>query len=394
MSIPFAASSASSSGPSARPREHFTAHLRNFWQRVSEGRQVEDLWSQFAADARASYGFYGSDVDWDEIKKLPRWRQPLHVAKQFFWALLLKMTPARRVLFLIAIVMFLLSSLKVQIGGFFLDVKFEFVSAALFLLLLSLELADKVTMKRDLEIAREIQTWLVPSFPPEVPGAEIAFASRPQNSVAGDYYDAFFATAGSAEGGKLTLVIADVAGKSIPAALLMATLQASLRTIAGEGASLADLVMRLNRYACAHSLDGRRFTTAVLAEYEPPTRRLSYVNAGHNAPILRRANGDLEKLDIGGVPLGIQSAAAYETSAKDLQPGDALIFFTDGVVEAFDENGVEFGNERWLAAIRALPEVTAQESLQFLMTRVDAFVSVTRQSDDITCMIFRAKRAA
>jgi sigma-B regulation protein RsbU (phosphoserine phosphatase) len=249
-------------------------------------------------------------------------------------------------------------------------------------------------MKRDLEIAREIQTWLVPSFPPEVPGAEIAFASRPQNSVAGDYYDAFFATAGAADGGKLMLVIADVAGKSIPAALLMATLQASLRTIAGEGASLADLVMRLNRYACAHSLDGRRFTTAILAEYEPAARRLSYVNAGHNAPILRRANGDMEKLDIGGVPLGIVSGTAYETSAKDLQPGDALIFFTDGVVEAFDENGAEFGNERWLAAIRVLPEVAAQASLQFLMTRVDSFVGQTRQSDDITCMIFRCKRPA
>jgi phosphoserine phosphatase RsbU/P len=187
-------------------------------------------------------------------------------------------------------------------------------------------------------------------------------------------------------------VIADVAGKSIPAALLMATLQASLRTIAGEGASLADLVTRLNRYACAHSLDGRRFTTAVLAEYEPAARRLSYVNAGHNAPILRRANGDMEKLDIGGLPLGIDSVGAYETSAKDLQPGDALIFFTDGVVEAFDESGAEFGNERWLAAIRALPEVTAQESLQLLMTHVDAFAGVTRQSDDITCMIFRARR--
>jgi phosphoserine phosphatase RsbU/P len=174
----------------------------------------------------------------------------------------------------------------------------------------------------------------------------------------------------------------------------MATLQASLRTIAGEGTSLADLVMRLNRYACAHSLDGRRFTTAVLAEYEPAARRLSYVNAGHNAPILRRKNGDMEKLDIGGVPLGIVSSATYETSAKDLQPGDALIFFTDGVVEAFDENGAEFGDERWLATIRALPEVTAQESLQFLMTRVDAFVGATRQSDDITCMIFRCSRPA
>jgi serine phosphatase RsbU (regulator of sigma subunit) len=383
MSTPPAASSV----PSARTREHFSTRLRNFWQRVSEGRQIDDLWTQFAADARASYGFYGTDVDWDEIKKLPRWRRPFHVAKQFFWALLLKLTPARRVLLLAALVMLVLSSGSKQ------DFKFESLAAVALLLLLSLELADKVTMKRDLEIAREIQTWLVPSSPPEVPGAEIAFASRPQNSVAGDYYDAFFATAGAADGGKLTLVIADVAGKSIPAALLMATLQASLRTIAGEGASLADLVMRLNRYSCAHSLDGRRFTTAVLAEYEPAARRLSYVNAGHNAPILRRANGDMEKLDIGGVPLGIQSAAAYETSAKDLRPGDALIFFTDGVVEAFDESGQEFGDARWLGAIRELPEVSAQESLQFLMTRVDAFVGATRQSDDITCMIFRAKRS-
>ena len=216
--------------------------MRNFWQRVSEGRQIDDLWTQFAADARASYGFYGSDIDWDEIEKLPHWRRPLQIAKQFFWALLLKLTPARRVLLLIAIVMFLLSSLKLQIGSFYLDIKFEFVAAALFLLLLSLELADKGTMKRDLEIAREIQTWLVPAFAPEVSGAEIAFASRPQNSVAGDYYDAFYPTTGAAEGGTLMLVIPDVAGKSIPAALLMATLQASLRTIAGEGVALGDLV--------------------------------------------------------------------------------------------------------------------------------------------------------
>jgi serine phosphatase RsbU (regulator of sigma subunit) len=383
MGMPPAASQAAP----IRQRAHFGTHVRNFWQRVSEGRQIEDLWSQFAADARASYGFYGGDVDWEEIKKLPRWHRPLHVAKEFFWALILKLTPARRVLFLASAAMLIFSAVQSNL-------KLESAAAVGFLLLLSLELADKVTMKRDLEIAREIQTWLVPSFPPEVPGAEIAFASRPQNSVAGDYYDAFFATTAGADGGKLTLVIADVAGKSIPAALLMATLQASLRTIAGEGASLADLVMRLNRYACAHSLDGRRFTTAVLAEYEPAARRLSYVNAGHNAPILRRANGDMEKLDIGGVPLGIHSAAEYETSAKDLQPGDALIFFTDGVVEAFDESGAEFGNERWLAAIRTLPEVTAGESLQLLMTRVDAFVGVTRQSDDITCMIFRAKRPA
>jgi sigma-B regulation protein RsbU (phosphoserine phosphatase) len=356
--------------------------VRHFWQRVSEGRQIDDLWSQFAADARSSYGFYGRDVDWDEIHKLPRWRQPLHVAKEFFWALLLKMSPARRVLLLIAFVMLAMSVIKSQMN-------FEVIAVILFLLLLSLELADKVTMKRDLEIAREIQTWLVPSQAPEVPGANIAFATRPQNSVAGDYYDAFYPNPEDPE--RLLVVIADVAGKSVPAALLMATLQASLRTIAGEHAPLADLVARLNRYACAHSLNGLRFTTAVLSEYNPVSRRLTYVNAGHNAPILRRTSGTLENLDVGGLPLGIQSNVKYEIASLELKPGDALIFFTDGVVEAFNESGEEFGNERWLGAIRNLPDWDAQQTLQFLMKRVDEFVGATRQSDDITCLVFRSR---
>jgi phosphoserine phosphatase RsbU/P len=374
------------------PREGPIARLHTFWLRVSEGRQIDDLWAQFTADARASYGFYGSDVDWEEVKKLPRWRQPLHIAKEFFWALLLKLSPARRVLLLVALALFVLSSLRVSVGdAFVLDAKFEWLSALLFLLLLSLELADKVTMKRDLEIAREIQSWLVPSQPPEVPGGDIAFATRPQNSVAGDYYDAFYPTASAADGGKLMLVIADVAGKSVPAALLMATLQASLRTVAGEDAPLVDLVARLNRYACAHSADGRRFTTAVLGLYDPAARRVDYVNAGHNAPVLRRANGTLEQLDVGGLPLGIECGVVYETATVELPAGDALIFFTDGVVEAFNAAGEEFGNVRWLSAIRSLPAFGAQESLQYLMKGVDEFVGATRQSDDITCMIFRSR---
>jgi phosphoserine phosphatase RsbU/P len=367
---------------SAPPQLHGMDRVRHFWQRVSEGRQIDDLWSQFAADARSSYGFYGRDVDWEEIRKLPYWRQPLHLAKQFFWALLLKMSPARRVLLLVAIVMLVIS-------GFRSDVNFEIVAAILFLLLLSLELADKVTMKRDLEIAREIQTWLVPSQPPEVAGANIAFATRPQNSVAGDYYDAFYPDPGDRE--KLMIVIADVAGKSVPAALLMATLQASLRTIAPENAPLADLVARLNRYACAHSLNGLRFTTAVLGEYNTASRRLTYVNAGHNAPILRRANGAVETLEAGGLPLGIRLDRLYETSSLELRSGDALIFFTDGVVEAFNESGEEFGNERWLNAIRSLPDWDASQTLQFLMKRVDEFAGATRQSDDITCLVFRSR---
>jgi sigma-B regulation protein RsbU (phosphoserine phosphatase) len=371
-------------------RLHGMDRLREFWQRISEGRQIDDLWSQFAADARASYGFYMKEADSEELGAHRGFRRWLRIAKTLFWSLLMKMTPARRVLLLLAFVMLVMSGIKVQVGkNFAFDVNFEVLAAFLFLLLLSLELADKVTMKRDLEIAREIQTWLVPSQPPEVPGANIAFATRPQNSVAGDYYDAFYPNAEDRE--KLMVVIADVAGKSVPAALLMATLQASLRTIAGENAALADLVARLNRYACAHSLNGLRFTTAVLSEYNPTSRRLTYVNAGHNAPILRRANGALETLEVGGLPLGIRLDRSYETASLELRPGDALIFFTDGVVEAFNETGEEFGNERWLSAIRNLPDWDAQQTLQFLMKRVDDFVGATRQSDDITCLVFRCR---
>ena len=360
------------------------------WDRISEGKELSDLWAQFSADAQASYGFYDKDVDWKSINELPRWKRPRQVAKQIFWAMLMKMAPARRVFLFFALALLLLSALVQEDRNLI-----QLIAALCFLLLLSLELADKVTMKRDLEIAREIQSWLVPSKSPGVIGANLAFHTRPQNSVAGDYYDAFYPLEDAGQGGKLFLAIADVAGKSIPAALLMATFQASLHTIARQGVPLPELVQRLNRYACAHSLDGMRFTTAVLGEYDPATKRLSYVNAGHNAPVIRRrnatVNSGIERLEVGGMPFGISLEAKYATGVVDLAPQDALILFTDGVVEAFNQRGEEFTDERWTAAIGNLPDVDAQRSLQFLMQHVDEFVGATRQSDDITCLVLRCE---
>jgi sigma-B regulation protein RsbU (phosphoserine phosphatase) len=371
------------------PRPHF-AKTRHFWFRLSEGRQVDDLWSQFMADARSSYGFYGKDVDWEEINAMPKWRRPFHIARQFFWALLLKLSPVRRVLLFASLVLLVISTPKAHLAeNLYFDFNGETAAALILLLLLSLELADRVVMKRDLEIAREIQSWLVPSRPPEVPGADIAFYTRAQNSVAGDYYDAFFP---GKKREKLLVVIADVAGKSVPAALLMSTLQASLRTLANDTISLHDLVIGLNTYASAHSLDGRRFTTAMIAEYDIAMRRMTYVNAGHNPPILRRKDGALEKLEVGGLPLGIEPDATYETASIQFEAGDALILYTDGVVEAFNDRGEEFGNNRWLDAIRALPEVSAEQTLTSLMRNLDGFVGATRQSDDITCLILRTPR--
>jgi serine phosphatase RsbU (regulator of sigma subunit) len=364
----------------------------NLWGRISEGRGLDELWSQFSADTRASYGFYGKELDWDVIDKLPWWRRPLHIAKGLFVAMFYKLTAPRRIILLIAFFLLFFSGFKFDFPDkTHLEVNFELFAALLFLLLLALELADKVTMKRDLEIAREIQQWLVPSAPPAVPNADVAFSTRPQNSVAGDYYDAFYPLGNSAGNEKLFLVIADVAGKSIPAALLMATFQASLRTITGEGVPLSELVLRLNRYATAHSLDGRRFTTALLAEYDPSSRCLEYINAGHNNPILKRSDGTIERLETGGVPLGIEAESQFQIGSVNLNPGDLLLLFTDGMVDAFNQKGEEFGDARLVSLVKRLNEQTAQQSMQILMREVDSFVGATRQFDDITCLVLRCQ---
>jgi phosphoserine phosphatase RsbU/P len=370
-------SSASTTPGEAPPRRGPFQRVGGFWQRVSEGRDIDDLWSQFAADARSSYSFYGKDVDRDTVNKLPRWKRPFRFAYQLFWAMMNKLSPARRVLFLVGVIFLFFSN------------QFQFLSALCFLLLLSLELADKVIMKRDLEIAREIQNWLVPSEPPQIPNAEVAFSTRPQNSVAGDYYDAFYPQKTADSNGKLMLVMADVAGKSVPAALLMATLQASLHTIASEGVPLSLLAERLNRYACGHSLGGQRFTTAVIAEFDPATRQLSFVNAGHNSPVVRRANGTIERLESCAVPFGIHDQAVFPVSQLQLQTRDTLILFTDGVIEAFNVSGEEFSDPRWVSVIRNLPPVSAQATLRMLMKSVEDFVGATRQSDDITCLVLQ-----
>jgi len=185
--------------------------------------------------------------------------------------------------------------------------------------------------------------------------------------------------------------MADVAGKSVPAALLMATLQASLRTLASEAPPLSQLAERLNHYASAHSLGGQRFTTAVIAEYDPATRKLSYVNAGHNAPVVRHANGDTDRLESSALPFGITADATFSSTTIQLQPGDTLVLFTDGVVEAFNSSGEEYSDPRWLNTIRSLPKLPAQGTLQYLMKSVEDFVGATRQSDDITCLVLQVE---
>jgi len=279
---------------------------------------------------------------------------------------------------------------SVEIGQFDL----RFYGGLLLFVLLVLEVADRVAMKRDLEIARDIQKWLVPAEPPTVPGLQIAFAGRPANTVAGDFYDVFPRAAEHTEQPqeqqKFLFAVADVAGKSIPAALLMATFQASLRTLSATFSPLPQLVEGMNRYACSNSQDGRRFTTAFLAEFDPASRSLTYINAGHNAPILQRGDGAIERLAEGGVPLGIQPEAKYVSGICTLQSGDVLLIFTDGLIEAENQVQQEYGELRLLEILRSGAALAPRELLKRVMAEVDAFVGSAPQHDDVTCVLMKA----
>ncbi len=303
-------------------------------------------------------GLYSNEVDSSRTAGVPRSKHFFNLVSQFFWAILLKLTPARRVLLLIALVLLCFPSGEASWQSSDGEMKIlafdtHFWGGLLLLVLLILEVADRVVMKRDLQIAKEIQAWLLPANPPQVPGLEIAFATRPANTVAGDYYDVFARPGADSEAHTFLLAVADVAGKSIPAAMLMATFQASLKTLSTTPGTLTELVGRMNRYACSNSQNGRRFTTAFIAEYDPASRVLTYVNAGHNNPMLRRQGGVMERLETGGMPLGIMEDVAYQSGTVTLQSGDWLVIFTDGVVEAENNSQQEYGEERLTTMLNA-----------------------------------------
>jgi sigma-B regulation protein RsbU (phosphoserine phosphatase) len=374
----------------------FGVRLHRFWRRVTDGLEVSQLWSQFESEARTSYRLYSRDVEAKTPEGLTRGGRRIQIVKEFFWAVFEKLSPARRVLLLLALVMLVLPHTAFQFNNEAGNVQsvefdFHFWAALLLLMLLMLEIADRVVMKRDLQIAREIQTWLLPGAPPQIPGLAVAYATRPANTVAGDYYDVFPRPGRTNEENRVVLAVADVAGKSIPAAMLMATFQASLKTLSTAHVALPELAANMNRYACGNSQGGLRFTTAFLAEYDPVHRTVDYINAGHNTPILRRANGQIERLDVGGLPYGIMPDAKYESASVTLAPGDWLIIFTDGLVEAENARQDEYGEARLLAAIEAGKSSEPAEMLKRFMAELDLFVGNTPQHDDVTCLLLKAE---
>src|SRR5512132_200051 len=209
-----------------------------------------------------------------------------------------------------------------------------------------------------MRMAAEIQTGLLPREAPHLPGWDVAGCNLPCRTVGGDYYD--FAI----EGGRLLLALGDVSGKGTGAALLMTVLRASVRASWAEP-SLADAVSRINRTVC-QNVPSSKYVTFFLASLDPASGRLGFVNAGHNPPLLVRADGSLRKLEDGGLVLGMFENIVYLDGSVEMQPGDTLVIYSDGATETWSPQGEEFGEEKLIELVvrcRTLGAEALQDAL-------------------------------
>ena len=246
---------------------------------------------------------------------------------------------------------------------------------------IALEIAHRETLSREIEIAREVQQRLFPQSLPEIPALQYAGHCRPARGVGGDYYDFLALSAG-----RLGIAIGDVSGKGIPAALLMASLQASVRGQSQSG-NVADLMTNVNRLVCDASPENR-YATFFYAQFDPASRNLVYSNGGHNPPILLRG-GDVPRLEAGGPPVGLFRLSRYEQAEILLLPGDLLILFTDGVSEAENPAKEEWGEDPLIAATRACAALPPVEIITGVMNAADRFAAGAPQHDDMTLVIAR-----
>jgi sigma-B regulation protein RsbU (phosphoserine phosphatase) len=243
------------------------------------------------------------------------------------------------------------------------------------------ESLEKRRMEEDMRMAAEIQTGLLPREAPQVPGWDLAGCNRPCRTVGGDYYD--FAL----EDGRLLIALGDVSGKGTGAALLMTVLRAAVRAHWTES-WLADGVARINRTVC-QNVPSSKYVTFFLAALEPALGRLTFVNAGHNPPLLVRADGSLQRLEDGGLVLGMFENIVYTQGSVCLEKGDTLVIYSDGVTETWSPQGDEFGEEKLVELVTGSRSLGAAALQDAVLRELERFEAGARATDDRTLVVLK-----
>jgi len=348
----------------------------------TEGVTREGLRGLFEKDARETFRFFTRHIDFDALRSQPAYVRYPRTAWLVFVALASRLNPPRRVVFAVAVLAALLAVFQSlaafarpeALGGLF----YWFIAATLLLLLLLLELRDKLDLKSDLEIAREIQFGLVPAGPFVRGAFEVHCFMRPANTVGGDYYDII-----DLGGNDVAIATGDVAGKGMPAALLMALLQGSLRTLITAGFRGGDLIVKLNDYLCG-SIPENSLVTLFYGELDVVEGTFRYINAGHNAPFVFRSGGLFERLPATATVLGFQRGLAFEGRQMRIAAGESMLLFTDGVTEAFNLSDEEYGESRLEMFLKKHWDLPREEFIQALIRDVLQFCGPARPGDDMT----------
>lgn len=238
-------------------------------------------------------------------------------------------------------------------------------------------------LEKEMAIASEIQARLIPKEAPKLEGFQISARSIPCRWVGGDFFDLI-----EIPDAHIGMAIADISGKGMPAALIMSSTRAALRTEVENVYATKDIISKVNRFLCKDLLPGN-FVSLFYAALDTKEKRLTYTNAGHNPPLLFR-NGQVETLSAGGPVLGILPNAIYEEAQIHLIPGDVIVFYTDGVTEAMNQKEEIFGVNRLVQTILKTIYATAQEILDEILRQVSDFVNIDVQTDDRTLLVLKS----
>jgi serine phosphatase RsbU (regulator of sigma subunit) len=380
--------------------------LNDFVNTYTKDLTADDLQRLFTRDTRDAYRFFTRHLDPDDLKHLPWHKRLFAQTKALFMAFTMKLTPARRLVYAIALVLAFIGLINLFRGIGIIDVAalpfgvnmgipgplfrqgtYSLLFAFLLMnLLVLLEVADRLSLKNDLEIAREIQQAMLPAGLYTAPGIEAMGQSRPANTVGGDFYDIL-----PLSDGRVIVALGDVAGKGSPAALLMALLLAMMRTLVDEGLEPAELIARLNVQVSRHA-PGTRFITLFYAVFDPATGTLTFVNAGHTPPLLLRADGSCDRLLDGGIALGMFDQSTYKAGQTTIQIDELLAVYSDGITEAENEAGRPFDESGLETTLRAHRDSAVSTIGPAVVRAVERFTDDTKFADDLTILLLRRNR--
>jgi hypothetical protein len=297
-------------------------------------------------------------------------------------SLFLKLTPLRRFILLVALVL-LVSAPRVTTGnGTSVSVDSQLFGAFLLLCLLLLELKDKLLARHELEAGRSVQRALMPERCPSLAGWDVWLYTRPANDVGGDLVDCL-----ELGPGRVAFTLADVAGKALPAALLMAKVQSTLRALATDAPSLSALAAKTNDILCRDGLPNR-FATLLYFDLRDSDGAVRLVNGGHMPPVLVSAGG-YHELQRGDMALGMMPGASYREQHQDVKRGEMLVAYSDGLTEALNASGEFYGEERLHAVFAQVAPLSAKEAGARILESVDAFIGTTRPYDDLSLIVLK-----